>query len=154
MRCKFKMKTLGGFEKRSNTIQFTVLKISLWLLLCGEWIKKGKKLGMERRERLNHISGRPAVRLLRSVDMGLHVILGDASKLHHLWCLDKKGHYKFSWHWLTVVAARQARAGQARPSESEARNHLNCSNKAYLLFVEPAARLLLTSPLVWWMSSS
>lgn len=78
------MKTLGGFEKRSNTIQFTVLKILVWLLLCGEWIKKGKKLGMERKEMLNHISGRSTARLLQSVDMGLHVILGDASKPRRL----------------------------------------------------------------------
>lgn len=84
MCCKFKMKTLGGFEKRSNTIQFTFKKISLLLLLCGEWIKKDRKLGMKRRARLHHISGRPAARLFKSVGVGLHVILGDASKPHSL----------------------------------------------------------------------
>lgn len=43
-------------RKEVNTIQFTFLKRSLWSLLCEEWIKKGKKLGMERREGLYHIS--------------------------------------------------------------------------------------------------
>lgn len=83
MCCKFKMKTLGGFEKGSNAIQFTFKKISLLLLLCGEWIK-GRKLGMKRRARLHHISERPAAQLFKSVGMGLHVILGDASKPHSL----------------------------------------------------------------------
>lgn len=77
---KFKTKPLGGFETRSNEVQFTVLKRSLWLLLCGKRIKKGRKSGTERRERMHHISGRSAARLLRPVGTGLRVLLGAALK--------------------------------------------------------------------------
>lgn len=88
--------TYSLLRKEVNTIQFTFLKRSLWSLLCEEWIKKGKKLGMERREGLYHISETLIAWLLRPVGMELHVILGDALKPHSLWCLDKKELFKFS----------------------------------------------------------
>lgn len=64
MHSKFKMNPLRAFEKRSNATQFTCLKRSPYLLLCGERIK-GKKLGMERRERSHPVSRRWTALLLR-----------------------------------------------------------------------------------------
>lgn len=75
------MKPLEGFDKRSNTVQFTFLKRPLWLLLllgCREQSTKARKSGTEKRGRLHNISRRPSVRFLRPVVMGLGVILGDA----------------------------------------------------------------------------
>ena len=52
---KFTMKPSQGLEERRNTIQFIFLKRSHGPLLCGDWIKKDRKL-KERRGRLWHIS--------------------------------------------------------------------------------------------------
>ena len=52
---KFTMKPLQGLEARRNTVQFIFLKRSHGPLLCGDQIKKARKLE-QRRERLGHIS--------------------------------------------------------------------------------------------------